>query len=61
MKTYKLETRTVEIITIDAENEEQAKEKAVSGYYNNWRGMEFYIDEIEDITPIRKKELKEVA
>jgi hypothetical protein len=50
MKTYKLETRTVEIITIDAENEEQAKEKAVSGYYNNWRGMEFYIDEIEDIT-----------
>ena len=61
MKTYKLETRTVEIITLDAENEEQAKEMAVSGIYDNWRGMEFYIDEIEDITPIRKKELQEVA
>ena len=54
MKTYKLETRTVEIITLDAENEEQAKEMAISGYSNNVRSMEFYIDDIEDITPTEK-------
>jgi hypothetical protein len=55
MKTYKLETRTVEIITLDAENKEQAKEMAVSGYSNNVRSMEFYIDDIEDITPTEKQ------
>ena len=54
MKTYKLETRTVEIITLEAENEEQAKEMAVSGYYNNVRSMEFFIDDIENITPTKK-------
>jgi hypothetical protein len=53
-KTYKLETRTVEIITLNAKNEEQAKEMAISGYSNNVRSMEFYIDDIEDITPIKK-------
>ena len=53
-KTYKLETRTVEIITINAKNEEQAKEMAISGYSNNVRSMEFYIDDIEDITPTEK-------
>jgi Asp/Glu/hydantoin racemase len=53
-KTYKLETRTVEIITLNAKNEEQAKEMAISGYSDNVRSMEFYIDEIEDITPTEK-------
>jgi hypothetical protein len=53
-KTYKLETRTVEIITLNAKNEEQAKEMAISGYSNNVRSMEFYIDDIEDITPTEK-------
>jgi len=53
-KTYKLETRTVEIITLNAKNEEQAKEIAISGYSDNVRSMEFYIDEIEDITPTEK-------
>ena len=55
MKTYKLETRTVEIITLDAENEEQAKEMAVSGYCNNVRSLEFFIDDIENITPTKKR------
>ena len=58
MKTYKLETRTVEIITVDAENEEQAKEMAVSGYCNNVRSQEFFIDDIENITPTKKKHKK---
>ena len=53
-KTYKLETRTVEIITLNAKNEEQAKEMAISGYSDNVRSMEFYIDEIEDITLTEK-------
>jgi len=53
-KTYKLETRTVEIITLNAKNEEQAKEMAISGYSDNVRSMEFYIDEIEDITSTEK-------
>jgi hypothetical protein len=56
MKTYKLETRTVEIITLDAENEEQAKEMAVSGYCNNVRSIEFFIDDIENITPTKKED-----
>ena len=55
MKTYKLETRTVEIITLDAENEEQAKEMAVSGYCDNVRSIEFFIDDIENITPTKKE------
>jgi len=58
MKTYKLETRTVEIITLDAENEEQAKEMAVSGYYDNVRSQEFFIDDIENITPTKKEDIK---
>ena len=53
-KTYKLETRTVEIITINAKSEEQAKEMAIGGYSNNVRSMEFYIDDIENITPTEK-------
>jgi hypothetical protein len=56
MKTYKLETRTVEIITLNAENEEQAKEMAVSGYCNNVRSIEFFIDDIENITPTKKED-----
>lgn len=58
MKTYKLETRTVEIITLDAENEEQAKEMAISGYCNNVRSIEFFIDDIENITPTIKEIIK---
>jgi len=58
MKTYKLETRTVEIITLDAENEERAKEMAVSGYCDNVRSLEFFIDDIENITPTKKKDIK---
>jgi hypothetical protein len=58
MKTYKLETRTVEIITLDAENEEQAKEMAVSGYCDNVRSLEFFIDDIENITPTKKEDIK---
>ena len=50
MKTYKVETRTVDIVTVDAENEEHAKELIVCNYYNNLRSSEFFIDEIEDIT-----------
>ena len=50
MKTYKVETRTVDIVTVNAENEEHAKELIVCNYYNNLRSSEFFIDEIEDIT-----------
>jgi len=58
MKTYKLETRTVEIITLNAENEEQAKEMAVNGYCDNVRSLEFFIDDIENITPTKKEDIK---
>jgi len=50
MKTYKVETRTVDIVTVNAENEEHAKELIIGNYYNNLRSSEFFIDEIEDIT-----------
>jgi hypothetical protein len=34
MKTYKVETRTVDIVTVNAENEEHAKELIIGNYYN---------------------------
>lgn len=50
MRTYKVETRTVDIVTVNAKNEEHAKELIINNYYNNLRSSEFFIDEIEDIT-----------
>jgi hypothetical protein len=55
MKTYKVETRMVDIVTVNAKNEEHAKELIIGGYYNNLRSSEFFIDEIEDITKPKKK------
>ncbi len=55
MKTYKVETRTVDIVTVNAENEEHAKELIIGNYYNNVRSSEFFIDEIEDITKQKGK------
>jgi hypothetical protein len=54
MKTYKVETRMVDIVTVNAKNEEHAKELIIGGYYNNLRSSEFFIDEIEDITKPKK-------
>jgi hypothetical protein len=55
MKTYKVETRTVDIVTVNAENEEHAKELIIGNYYNNVRSSEFFIDEIEDITKPKER------
>ena len=43
MKTYKVETRTVDIVTVNAENEEHAKELIIGNYYNNVRSSEFLL------------------
>ena len=55
MKTYKVETRTVDIVTVNAKNEEHAKELIIGNYYNNLRSSEFFIDEIEDITKPKER------
>jgi hypothetical protein len=43
MKTYKVETRTVDIVTVNAKNEEHAKELIIGNYYNTLRSSEFFI------------------
>ena len=58
MKTYKVETRTVDIVTVNAKNEEHAKELIIGNYYNNVRSSEFFIDEIEDITKPKERKIK---
>jgi hypothetical protein len=58
MKTYKVETRTVDIVTVNAENEEHSKELIIGNYYNNVRSSEFFIDEIEDITKPKERTAK---
>ena len=37
MKTYKVETRTVDIVTVNAKNEEHAKELIIGNYYRKRR------------------------
>jgi hypothetical protein len=55
MKTYKVETRMVDIVTVNAKNEEQAKELIICGDYNNLLSSEFFIDEIENITKPKER------